>query len=57
MNKVTHLLSLCFMAFLFIWGRAAAQEVTLTYTQPLATESKVQLNPSDQMRYSTWQID
>ncbi|PQJ37888.1 hypothetical protein BTO00_22660, partial [Vibrio campbellii] len=57
MNKVTRLLFICFMAFLFIWGRAVAQEVTLTYTQPLATESKVQLSPSDQMRYSSWQID
>lgn len=57
MNKVIRLLSICFMALSFIWGRVAAQDVTLTYTQSLATESEVQLNPSDQMRYNTWQID
>lgn len=57
--KTSKPLWLVFMSvFISIFlGRAVAQDITLTYTQVLASGAEVELSSADQIRYSNWQID
>ncbi|WP_305817455.1 hypothetical protein [Photobacterium leiognathi] len=56
--KISNYWRLCLiLIFISIGYNAHGQDVTLTYTQTLASGSEVQLNPADQIRYSNWQID
>ncbi|KJF92600.1 hypothetical protein UB34_20350, partial [Photobacterium leiognathi] len=56
--KISNYWRLCLiLIFISIGYNAHGQDVTLTYTQTLASGSEVQLNPADQIRYNNWQID
>ncbi|KAB2823603.1 hypothetical protein, partial [Aliivibrio finisterrensis] len=58
-NKITFLFKMAIVTALAfgIAFKAYAQDISLTYTQPLAAGTEVGLNPSDELRYGRWQID